>query len=126
MKFMRSTPAGISPVEQFAAESRLRTYLASVFTLLALWMLPDVALAQEATLFNFPVLDQLFCGFITYSKTKLAPYIAVLTIIIGVIGHWLGATKVWGMLLYVVLGLGIIMGIGAVVANVTNAGATCL
>ncbi len=128
MKLDILTPPGLTPMEQFEAARRFRNYITSSFLVIALWLLvPDQAYAQAgANLFEFPVLDEFFCGFIAYSKSRLAPYIAVLTIIIGVIGHWLGATKVWGLLLYVVLGLGIIMGIGAAIVRATNAGTTCL
>jgi hypothetical protein len=66
----------------------------------------------QTTNISFPVIDQLMCGFISYSKSKLAPYIAVLSIMIGVIGHWLGMNR--------------IMGIGSVVTSATGATATCL
>ena len=80
----------------------------------------------QTTNISFPVIDQLMCGFISYSKSKLAPYIAVLSIMIGVIGHWLGMNRIWGVLLYVSMGLGLIMGIGSVVTSATGATATCL
>jgi hypothetical protein len=80
----------------------------------------------QTTNFSFPVMDQLMCGFISYSKSKLAPYIAVLSVMIGVIGHWLGMSRIWGLLLYVSMGLGLIMGIGSVVTSATGATASCL
>lgn len=80
----------------------------------------------QTTNISFPVIDQLMCGFISYSKSKLAPYIAVLSIMIGVIGHWLGMNRIWGVLLYVSMGLGLIMGIGSVITSATGATATCL
>jgi hypothetical protein len=81
--------------------------------------------AQTAN-FSSPVIDQLMCGFISYSKSKLAPYIAVLSVMVGVIGHWLGMSRIWGSLLYVSMGLGLIMGIGTVVTSATGATASCL
>lgn len=112
--------------EHRLAEMRNKS-VAVCAALFAAWMLvPEAAWAQSGGGISFPVLDQLFCQFIGYSKSKLAPYIAVLVIIIGVIGHWLGATKVWGTLLYVAIGLGVILGIGSVIANATGAGASCL
>ncbi len=103
----------------------------SIFLLTAvagLLVIPNLAHAQfgSGTALNFPILDDLFCGFISYSKHKLAPYVAVSAIIAGVIGHWLGATKIWGTLLYVALGIGLIMGIGVIIGNATGAAATCL
>ncbi|MBI2770590.1 MAG: hypothetical protein HYX47_13270 [Burkholderiales bacterium] len=128
MKLELPHPPGTTLADQIEATRRFGNYLAISFAIIALWLVvPSDAWAQSTgTAFEFPVLDQMLCGFIAYSKSRLAPYIAVLTIIIGVIGHWLGATKVWGTLLYVVLGLGIIMGIGAAIVRATNAGATCL
>jgi len=83
------------------------------------------AIAQSMTM-SFPVIDQLMCGFIVYTKGRLAPYVAVLCIVISVIGHWLGMTKIWGSLLYISMGLGLIMGIGAVITSATGTSATCL
>jgi len=83
------------------------------------------ATAQSMTI-SFPVIDQLMCGFIIYTKGKLAPYIAVLCIVISVIGHWLGMTKIWGSLLYISMGLGLIMGIGSVITSATGTSASCL
>jgi type IV secretory pathway VirB2 component (pilin) len=111
--------------QKYEGERQFHRFLLAAFAILLTWIaIPEQA--HAATNFNFPIIDDLFCGFITYSKTKLAPYIAVLVIIIGVIGHWLGATKVWGTILYVVIGLGIIGVIGSIVSSATNAGASCL
>jgi hypothetical protein len=81
--------------------------------------------AQTSTI-TFPVIDQLMCGFIIYSKSKLVPYIAVLCVVISVIGHWLGMTKIWGALLYISMGLGLVMGIGSVISGVTGSAASCI
>lgn len=94
--------------------------------LVLLWaclLLPGGAWAQDSGGINFQLgqLDNIFCGFITFSKTKLAPYIAVVVIMVGVIGHWLGATKMWGTMLYVAIGLGVILGIGSTIASMTGA-----
>jgi hypothetical protein len=35
-------------------------------------------------------------------------------------------TKIWGSLLYISMGLGLIMGIGAVITSATGTSATCL
>jgi hypothetical protein len=128
MKF-GSTPTvrRCSMEEEHRQAKRRNQSFAVCAALFTAWMLvPEAAWAQWGGGISFPVLDTLFCQFISYSKSKLAPYIAVLVIIIGVIGHWLGATKVWGALLYVAIGLGVIMGIGSVIANATGAGASCL
>jgi hypothetical protein len=85
----------------------------------------EVIFAQSTTL-TFPVIDQLMCGFIVYSKSKLAPYIAVICVVITVIGHWLGITKIWGALLYISIGLGLIMGIGSIITSVTGSAASCI
>lgn len=102
--------------------------LVACAALTALVVYPNLAHAQFSSVggLSFPILDDLFCGFITYSKGKLAPYVAVSAVIAGVIGHWLGAAKIWGTLLYVALGIGLIMGIGVIIASATGAAATCL
>lgn len=116
-----------APCKPSEAERRANgNIVAMCLTALAIWLaMPEPAQAQSIG-FNFPILDTFFCGFITYAKSKLAPYIAVTVIMMGVIGHWLGATKVWGTLLYVAVGLGVILGIGSLIASATGAGATCL
>ena len=86
---------------------------------------PLLSYAQTSSI-SFPVIDQLMCGFIVYSKSKLAPYIAVLCVTLSVIGHWLGMNRLWGALLYVAMGLGLIMGIGTVITNATGSSASCI
>ena len=86
---------------------------------------PLITQAQTSAI-SFPVIDQLMCGFISYSKSKLAPYIAVLCVTLSVIGHWLGMNRLWGALLYVAMGLGLIMGIGSVITNATGTSASCI
>ena len=111
-----------------ALKSRLqlkKKTIGLIAALVALIIIPEFAWAQYSSM-SFPIIDQLMCGFISYSKTKLAPYVACLCVIIGVVGHWLGAAKVWGTMLYIAMGLGIIMGIGLVIASATGAGASCL
>ena len=102
-----------------------KSKLIAIFIFLVLLFQLNDSFAQT-TNFSFPVIDQLMCGFISYSKSKLAPYIAVLSVMIGVIGHWLGMSRIWGSLLYVSMGLGLIMGIGSVVTSATGATASCL
>jgi hypothetical protein len=98
-----------------------QTMILFIFTLI-------VSSNTEAQTSNitFPVIDQLMCGFIVYSKSKLVPYIAVLCVVISVIGHWLGMTKIWGALLYISMGLGLVMGIGSVISGVTGSAASCI
>ena len=117
--------------QRVAAYRRFARAMASGFMLLAAWLLlPDAAWAQAGSSggldFQLGQLDAVFCGFITFSKTKLAPYIAVVVIMVGVIGHWLGATKMWGTLLYVAIGLGVILGIGSTIAKMTGSAASCI
>ena len=99
--------------------------LSSTLILIILILHSKLAFGQTTTI-SFPVIDQLMCGFIVYSKGKLAPYIAVLCVVISVIGHWLGMAKIWGALLYVSMGLGLIMGIGSVITSVTGSAASCI
>lgn len=105
--------------EKFAAEQRFHQFIALAFVLLLAAMLPGQAFAQSGgeMALNFPIIDKFFCGFITYTQSKLAPYVAVLVIVIGVVGHWLGATKVWGTILYVAIGLGIISMAGKMIVQ---------
>lgn len=83
------------------------------------------AMAQSTTM-SFPLIDDFLCGFLSYSRTRLAPMVAVIVIVFSVVGHWLGNSKMWGTLLYVGLGLGVILGIGTVVANYTGVGSSCI
>ena len=97
-----------------------------IAALVALFVIPEFAWAQYDNTMSFPIVDQFMCGFISYCKGKLAPYVACLCVIIGVIGHWLGMAKAWGIILNVSIGLGVIMGIGRILATYTNLGASCL
>lgn len=104
--------------QRFAAEQRFHQFIALAFVLLLAAMLPGQAFAADGEMaLNFPIIDKFFCGFITYTQSKLAPYVAVLVIVIGVVGHWLGATKVWGTILYVAIGLGIISMAGKMIVQ---------
>ena len=76
--------------------------------------------------FSFPIVDSILCGFWPYSKTRLAPMIAAIVVLFSVVGQWLGHGRMWSVLLYIGLGLGIILGIGALIAAETGAGASCL
>jgi len=84
------------------------------------------ARADTSGSFSFPIVDSILCGFWAYSKTKLAPMIAAIVVLFSVVGQWLGQARMWSVLLYVGLGLGIILGIGAMIATQTGVGATCL
>jgi len=76
--------------------------------------------------FSFPIVDSILCGFWAYSKTRLAPMIAAIVVLFSVVGQWLGHGRMWSVLLYIGLGLGIILGIGALIATQTGVGASCL
>lgn len=104
--------------------SKFKLLMSITFLICLIFYLTD-SIAQTTTI-SFPVIDQLMCGFISYSKSKLAPYVAVLSVMIGVIGHWLGMNRIWGMLLYISMGLGLIMGIGTVITSATGSTASCL
>jgi type IV secretory pathway VirB2 component (pilin) len=82
-------------------------------------LMPQHAHAQSTGggAFNLPVVDQLLCGFIAYSRGKLAAMIAVAVVVITIIGHWLGHAKIWATLMYVGIGFGVIQGIGSYFAN---------
>lgn len=93
--------------------------------LLALIVIPEFAWAQFQTM-SFPLIDTMLCGAIFYFKSKLAPYVAVICVICGWLGHWIGTGKVWGTMLNIALGLGVISGVGAWIATSTSFGASCL
>jgi len=76
--------------------------------------------------FSFPIVDAILCGFWSYSKTRLAPMIAAIVVVFSVVGQWLGHGRMWSTLLYIGLGLGIILGIGSLIATQTGVGASCL
>lgn len=101
-------------------------YAAIVVTLLAV---SDAALAQSsgAGMINFPIVDQVLCGFIQYSRSRLAPLIAVIVVAFAVIGHWLGEGRMWSALMYAGLGLGVILGIGSIVSRMegVSLGSAC-
>jgi hypothetical protein len=82
--------------------------------------------AGGAGSFSFPIVDAILCGFWSYSKTRLAPMIAAIVVVFSVVGQWLGHGKMWSMLLYIGLGLGIILGIGSLIATQTGVGSSCL
>jgi hypothetical protein len=92
-------------------------------TLLAM---ASAARADSGNSFSFPIVDSILCGFWSYSKTRLAPMIAAIVVLFSVVGQWLGHGRMWAVLLYIGLGLGIILGIGALIATQTGVGASCL
>ena len=81
--------------------------------------------AQAATM-NFPIIDNIMCGFLAYLRSKFAPIVGVTVVVLSMVGHWLGTGKVWGTLMYVGLGLGLILGIGSMVASYTGVGTSCI
>ena len=80
----------------------------------------------SALTFSFPIVDDVLCGFLAYSRNMLAPVLAALVILFAVVGHWLGMGKMWGTMLNMGIGLGVILGIGSMVARVPGVGASCL
>lgn len=99
----------------------------AIFILAMLIAFPSVSHAQQAGGgMDFPIIDQVLCGFLSYSRTRLAPLIAAIVVVFAWLGHLLGTGKAWGMMLNVGIGLGVIMGIGSIIARYTNAGAGCL
>jgi hypothetical protein len=86
---------------------------------------PQPAFAADS-IFNFPIVDEFMCGFISYSRGKLAPMIAVGVIVFAIIGHWLGMSKMWGSFLYVGIGFGVIMGIVTAFGRYGSMPASCL
>jgi hypothetical protein len=92
----------------------------------SLLALASAARADTGGTFSFPIVDSILCGFWSYSKTRLAPMIAAIVVLFSVVGQWLGHGRMWSVLLYIGLGLGIILGIGALIATQTGVGASCL
>jgi hypothetical protein len=101
-----------------------RLALAGVLVAIAFAARADTAGGSNA--FNFPIVDSILCGFWSYSKTRLAPMIAAIVVVFSVVGQWLGHGRMWSTLLYIGLGLGIILGIGSLIATQTGVGASCL
>lgn len=92
-------------------------------------MAPDFAHAQSgggASAINFPIVDEIICGFIGYAKGKLAPLIAAAVIIFAILGQWLGMGKMWGTLMYVGIGLGVILGILTFIGRYSSLPASCV
>lgn len=103
-------------------DARLQLAVVAIAALLVL--VPESAWAQN--IFNLPVVDEMVCGFVSYARSKLAPMIAVGVIILTIIGHWLGLSKMWGTLLYVGIGLGVILGIATAFARYGSMAQACL
>jgi hypothetical protein len=111
---------------QAIAAPLARLALASVLLAVAIAFAARADTAGGSNAFNFPIVDSILCGFWSYSKTRLAPMIAAIVVIFSVVGQWLGQGRMWSTLLYIGLGLGIILGIGSLIATQTGAGASCL
>lgn len=121
-----ATPMNLT--EQVAQRQALmRAFLITAIVMLFM-MAPDFAHAQSSGGggFNFPVVDDLICGFISYSKGKLAPLIAAAVIIFAILGQWLGMGKMWGTLMYVGIGLGVILGIMTFIGKYAQLPANCV
>lgn len=99
------------------------------FAVLAIGVLmlvaPEHAYAQSTGNLDLPIVDNMICGFIGYTRSKLAPMVAVAVVILSIIGHWLGVSKMWSQFLYVGVGLGVIMGILTAVGNMSGIGSSC-
>src|ERR1700753_3274868 len=59
----------------------------------------------DGTIFTFPIVVSILCGFWSYSKTRLAPMIAAIVVLFSVVGQWLGHARMWSVLHYIGLGL---------------------
>lgn len=103
-----------------------KTFAITLFVMAVLTMLPTAAHAQANTGWNLPVVDQFVCGFLVYARSKLAPIIAAGVIILSIIGHWLGAGKMWSTLMYVGIGLGVILGIFTMLGQYASLPASCV
>lgn len=97
----------------------------AVLGILGVLLVSASASAMAATM-SFPIIDDLLCGFNGYLRNRFAPMIGAIVVIMAMIGHWLGAGKVWAVLMYVGMGLGLIFAIGGLIASYTSAGASCL
>ena len=106
--------------------SRATKGLALACALLAIAVAARADTAGGNGTFSFPIVDAILCGFWSYSKTRLAPMIAAIVVVFSVVGQWLGHGRMWSTLLYIGLGLGIILGIGSLIATQTGVGASCL
>lgn len=119
----RNSPP-LPQTKKFVSKPDARLQLAVVAIAALLVLVPESAWAQN--IFNLPVVDEMVCGFVSYARSKLAPMIAVGVIILTIIGHWLGLSKMWGTLLYVGIGLGVILGIATAFARYGSMAQACL
>jgi hypothetical protein len=116
----------LRPQRVTAIASTLKRWRWIAFAGAGLLALASTANADTGNSFSFPIVDSILCGFWSYSKTRLAPMIAAIVVLFSVVGQWLGHGRMWAVLLYIGLGLGIILGIGALIATQTGVGASCL
>lgn len=83
--------------------------------------------AHAASVMDFPIITDILCGFLAFCRGQLVPILAAVLVIFAVLGHLMGVSKMWGMLLYIAFGLGLIGGVGAyIVRAYPTAGASCL
>jgi hypothetical protein len=120
-----SPPAVVHPAKRCSAR-RIAGRLVLAGGLIAIACTARADAGGGSGTFSFPIVDAILCGFWAYSKTRLAPMIAAIVVIFSVVGQWLGHGKMWSTLLYIGLGLGIILGIGSLIATQTGVGASCL
>jgi hypothetical protein len=123
---MSESPRAIVPLAKTRSVGQCAVRLALAAGLLAMAWVARADAGGGSNAFSFPIVDSILCGFWAYSKTRLAPMIAAIVVIFSVVGQWLGHGKMWSTLLYIGLGLGIILGIGALISTQTGVGASCL
>ncbi|MFN7693453.1 MAG: TrbC/VirB2 family protein [Burkholderiales bacterium] len=112
-----------NPTARTASINHVNTALKAA---MLVFVLMSATHANAADILNFPIVDDILCSVVRYLSTKFAPLIAVIVIGAAAIGHMLGVGKIWGTMIVVLLLIGIILGIGAIVARFPNVQATCL
>lgn len=80
----------------------------------------------QTTTMSFPIVDDILCAFFTYARNKLVPIIGGIVAVVSVGGHFLGLSKVWGVLLNIGIGIGLVMAIGGLIASYSGGSASCL
>jgi hypothetical protein len=83
--------------------------------------------AHAASVFDLPIVTDILCGFLNFCRSQLVPILAAVLVVFAVLGHLMGISKMWGMLLYIAFGLGLIGGAGSyIVRAYPAAGASCI
>ena len=107
-------------------QKHLKEILPGVAIGLALSVVVLDASAQATTAMSFPIIDNIMCSFFSYMRSKLAPLVGAMVVVFAMVGHWLGTGKVWGTLMYVGMGLGLVGAIGGLIIRYSGVGPTCL